>query len=185
MIAPVSVPALRHVTFEEYLANEVAEATRHEFVGGVVYAMTGGTRRHNQIAGRIYRAVAPAAEAMGCRAYIADMKLRVSGAVYYPDVFVTCDPAVDDLYEVSACLVVEVLSPSTTSIDRREKLAAYTTSDSTLVYLLVHPDRPEIEVHERQDGCWTARLAGAGEQVVLICPGLALDVDSLYGGLPA
>ena len=43
------------------------------------------------------------------------MKLRVGDSVHYPDVFVSCDPAVDDLYEVSACLVVEGLSPSTCS----------------------------------------------------------------------
>jgi Uma2 family endonuclease len=39
----------RPLTIEEYLTLEAMSPVRHEYVGGVVYAMTGTTMRHNAI----------------------------------------------------------------------------------------------------------------------------------------
>jgi len=45
--------------------------------------------------------------------------------VYYPDVQVVCDPADREADAETPCLVVEVLSPSTSLSDLREKRMAY------------------------------------------------------------
>jgi hypothetical protein len=39
-----------HVSVEEYLAAEEQNEVRHEYLGGVVYAMSRATRRHNSVA---------------------------------------------------------------------------------------------------------------------------------------
>jgi Uma2 family endonuclease len=60
---------------------------------------------------------------------------------YYPDVVVTCDPEDNDEYFVRRpVLVVEVASPSTFAIDRREKLMAYRKLPSLREYLLLSQD---------------------------------------------
>ena len=37
------------VSLEDYLAGEERADTKHEFIGGVVYAMAGTTTEHNQV----------------------------------------------------------------------------------------------------------------------------------------
>ncbi|MBA2617877.1 MAG: Uma2 family endonuclease, partial [Rubrobacter sp.] len=105
---------------------EKTATVRHEYVAGEVYAMTGASRRHNRIAGNVYRRLADAAAGGPCRVYMETVKLRIEDVFYYPDVMVACGPEPDDpYYEDDPCLVVEVVSPSTETTDRREKLAAY------------------------------------------------------------
>jgi Uma2 family endonuclease len=55
---------------------------------------------------------------------------------------VACDPEPEDLYvESEPCLVAEVVSSSTETIDRREKLAAYKRMPNLEAYLIVSQDR--------------------------------------------
>ncbi len=44
--------------------------------------MTGATRRHNRIAGKVYRRLADAAEDGPCRAYIENVKLRAANDIF-------------------------------------------------------------------------------------------------------
>ena len=55
------------------------------------------------------------------------MGVLVDGqTMFYPDVMATCDPSGDtSLSRTKPCLIIEVLSPSTRSIDEREKRVAY------------------------------------------------------------
>nr|MBA3793598.1 Uma2 family endonuclease [Rubrobacter sp.] len=104
---------------------EKTATVRHEYVAGEVYAMTGASRRHNRIAGNVYRRLADAAAGGPCRVYMETVKLR-KDIFYYPEVMVACGSEPENpYYEDAPCLVVEVVSPSTESTDRREKLAAY------------------------------------------------------------
>jgi Uma2 family endonuclease len=130
-------PAL--MTLDEYLAFEEHSPVRHELVAGHVYAMAGGTERHDLTVGLLYEALAPGARRAGCRAFVGNRKLVTARATYYPDLFVTCGPAPHTLYEVDATVVVEVLSPSTATVDKREKLLAYGSLSSLRQYLLVDP----------------------------------------------
>ncbi|HEV2129193.1 MAG TPA: Uma2 family endonuclease [Thermomicrobiales bacterium] len=128
------------VSVETYLELEKDADVRHdECVGGRLYAMTGTSRRHNTIAFNIARKLADAAEGTPCRVYMSDVKVRTpDDAFYYPDVIAACEPEPDDPYvEHQPCLLVEVVSPSTESIDRREKLAAYKKIPPVKSYLIV------------------------------------------------
>jgi Uma2 family endonuclease len=55
MVAPI-LP-LKPLTVEEEFAFEEASPERHEYVRGEVYANTGPSRRHNQIAGQLLRSL--------------------------------------------------------------------------------------------------------------------------------
>jgi len=132
-------------TVKEYLALEGDSTVRHEYVAGMIYAHAGGTSRHNAIATNVLAALWNAARGGPCRVYGSDMRLRAADDVfYYPDVMVVCgdNEAGDEaLYQHAPCLVVEVTSPSTEPIDRREKAFTYRKMPSLQAYLVVDQNR--------------------------------------------
>src|SRR5688572_15962334 len=105
----------RLYSFEEFLELERMSQIRHEFVGGVRFAMAGGSARHNRIVRNLVTRFAVAERNTPCTTYFSDMLLWVSPTVsYYPDVMVGCDPTdADEYVKYRPCLLVEVLSPST------------------------------------------------------------------------
>lgn len=112
------------------------------------------------------------------------MKLRVGPDGYYPDVMVACGEPPDERFETAPCLLVEILSPSTHVIDRREKLAAYTRIPSMRTYVIADPDTPRLEVHRRHDDDhWTQAVLGAGDTLELACPRGEVAVETLYTGV--
>ncbi len=173
-----------HVTFDEYLASESTTIVRHELVGGQVYAMAGATRAHNRIILNLVRRLDDAAQAKGCRLSVETVKLKIIDTiVYYPDLMVACGPPVHDLYEIAPCLVVEVLSPSTADLDRREKLGAYLSLASLVTYLIVDPAARTIQAHSRIEDRWRTTTYVAGELLELTCPRVTLSVDESFANL--
>ncbi len=182
-MSTASVENLPFVTFAGYLALDEAADVRHEWVGGRVYAMSGGSERHGLMNGLVFSAVAAGARAAGCRPFQEGRRLRAGLVSYYPDVMVVCGAAGDDQFETDASLVVEVLSPATRDADRREKATSYAGLASLQQYVLVDPDRARIEVAEpTADGLrWTAYGPGS---VIFTAYG-DLHVDALYAAVDA
>ncbi len=172
------------MSVEDYLEMEKTATVRHEYVAGEVYAMVGVSRRHSRIAGNVFRLLAVASAGGSCRVHQSDMKLQIEDVFYYPDVMVACeDEPEDPYYEDSPCLVVEVVSPSTESTDRREKLAAYKRIPGLKAYLIVDQDRMRVERHFRdEEGVWLrADLVDEGRFSVP-CPEMSLTLAEIYEG---
>ena len=174
------------LTVDEYLKLEESATVRHEYVSGEIFAMVGATKRHNRIIVNISGLLWTAARGGACRVYSESVKLRVSDdVIYYPDVIVACGPEGDDpLVEDDPCLVVEVVSPSTETTDRREKLATYKRMPGLRAYLIVSQDRKWIERHFRDgDGAWhRADIVDEGRFPVP-CPEIELSLARIYEGL--
>jgi Uma2 family endonuclease len=174
------------LSIEEYLELEEASAVKHEFVGGELFALAGATERHNRIVVNIIAQLWNAIGSSGCHVYGSDMRLRIADdAVYYPDVQVVRDPAdTEEQYKSSPCVVVEVLSPSTQSIDRREKLLAYRRLESLRAYIVVYQDERRVLRYWRDEGnaWWDANIAGNG-RVPFPCPEVTLTLDDIYRGI--
>ncbi len=175
------------LTVEEFLEMEEASPTKHEYVAGQIHALSGATERHNRLALNIAAQLWAAARGGPCRVYGSDMRLRISDdAVYYPDVQVVCDPAnTHQMYTTSPCLVVEVLSPSTSSIDLREKLMAYRRIESLRAYVIVFQDARRVLRHYRAEGdAWFDALHSAEDSVVPFpCPAVDLSLADVYQGV--
>ena len=109
----------------DYLKFEDASPTRHEYVGGRMYAREDSTLRHNRISGNVFRLLSDRFDGTPCQVFMNDVKLHVQAAdsVYYPDVLVYCGSSVADGEKMvqEALLIVEVTSDSSAGIDRREK----------------------------------------------------------------
>src|SRR5262245_32886735 len=100
------------MTFAQYMQAELTSPVRHEFVRGEIFAMVGGTKRHNLIALNIATHLKAAQRGTACQTYLNDVKVRAdTEVIYYPDVAVEC--GVQDgagLIIDHARIVVEVTS---------------------------------------------------------------------------
>jgi Uma2 family endonuclease len=174
------------MSVEEYLEFERNSPLKHEYVGGHLYAMVGASRRHGQIAGNVFFSLRQARRGSGCRVYQSDMQVPIPGGqFYYPDVVVACGKEPDDPYiEDAPCLIVEVLSPNTQAIDRREKLLSYRTIPSLSTYLIIEQDMRSVERHYRDDGGqWQSEFIADGT-VSVPCPAdVTLTVTGIYDGV--
>ncbi|MEA3276005.1 MAG: Uma2 family endonuclease [Pseudomonadota bacterium] len=161
-------------TFDDYLAAErAALETRHEYVAGDVFAMTGATENHNIIVANIITALTLQMRGRPCRVYAKDMKVRVdaSDAGTYPDVTAICGERgfYDGRRDVplNPSVIIEVLSDSTEAYDRGDKFALYRALPSLREYLLVsqHVMRAELYVHQA-DGHWMLGDHGVADNAV-------------------
>ena len=170
------------MTVEEYLSFEKAAGVKNEFVDGFVFAMAGVGNAHKIVALNIGAILRVATRGKSCRAYLSDMKLRVSDETYYyPDVFVTCDE--DDLttnIKTTACFVIEILYESMSDIDRGEKMLNYSKLASLQAYILVSQKQRLLEVHRRlEDDTWRHDIVEAGD-IKLPCLDISLSLDEVY-----
>jgi len=179
-----------HYTYEQYLALERDAEMKHEFVDGEIYAMAGGSPRHNALASRISAAL-ERGRPSGCTAFQSDQKVRVlaTGRVAYPDASITCgslerDPADHTGHTITnPTLLVEVLSPSTEDVDRISKRRDYQLIPSLREYVLVSQVEPRVEVYRRNDsGIW--EYLDAREGTVKLATGPTLDLSAIYRDLP-
>jgi Uma2 family endonuclease len=170
----------------QYLTQELAATEKHEFVDGVAYAMAGAGERHNRIALNCAVTLRIATRGTSCGVYIADMKLRLAqGRVfYYPDVMLSCEPAAaDTLFKEAPCLIAEVLSPSTASIDTREKLQAYRTIESLRYYLVIDSERVALTYYARSSqGEWLTAALEGDERIGIQCGSVhtSLGLTEIY-----
>src|SRR5438552_19102090 len=80
--------------YSEYLALEASSNVKHEFLGGQIYAMAGGTPEHAALAAAVFGLLFAQLRDGGCRAYDADLRVRTpSGLATYQDVTVICGPS--------------------------------------------------------------------------------------------
>lgn len=175
-------------TEDEYLAYERASPVRHEFMSGVVVAMSGASRVHSLISGNLFLLLAPRARAKGCEAHTQAMQVRVrhirDTQYFYPDVVVACDRSEDDTHTLNnPCLIVEVLSPSTAALDRREKMRAYLSIPSLKQYILVDQDVAHIESLRRTESGWMQELLSAGDVLKLECLEGEIPFEAVYAGV--
>jgi Uma2 family endonuclease len=162
----------RPQTVEEFLRMEHGSPVRHEYVGGEIFEMRAPMPRHEVIVGNLldqFRAqlgVGPSkviSSHLGLRLQIDDCDL-----LYRPDLMVACGPltaeALDLPYLTEPCVIVEVFSPVTEDIDRREKLLNYRRLGSVEEYVLVAQRSLEVIVFRRSDN-WSPTVLTAPDDV--------------------
>jgi len=148
---PESLPRL---TATEYLKWEGRQDVRHELVDGYLYAMTGASLRHDEIAMNIAAALHSHLRGKDRRVYKSDVKVQIADNFYYPDIEVWCGrgQAKTNKYSLDdPKVIVEVLSPSTQRYDRGDKRLAYQNIKSLNDYILVSQDSVHVEQF-RADG---------------------------------
>lgn len=170
-------------TVEDYLIAEANSPIRHEYMGGYVFAMAGASEEHNIIAGNLYASLRPHLRGSSCRVFMSDMKVKIQDDIfYYPDLLVTCNREDNHRYfKTQPNLIIEVLSESTETTDRREKLMNYQTLESLKEYVLISQNQMQVEVY-RQDtsGNWTVQILGKDNDLTLESVGLTVTMAQIY-----
>jgi Uma2 family endonuclease len=142
------------VSVEDYLAGELESPIKHEYLGGVVYAMAGARNLHNRIASSTLGKLDARLVRQPCQPYNSDTKIRIRLPTqirfYYPDVSVICRPNSPlDSFQDEPAVIVEVISRRTRRTDEGEKKDAYLTIPSLDVYMLIEQDLPLVQVFRR------------------------------------
>jgi Uma2 family endonuclease len=175
--------------FDEYLALEAASDVKHEWINGLVYAMSRGTPEHGRLSAAIIRALPQTDD---CRVYSSDTLLYIEKAQHstYADASIICgamltrgakDKNGKSLGEAitNPTVVVEVLSKSTEQLDRNERFLLFQQVDSLEEYVLVSQDERRIEVRRRVGRNWTSEVCLGGESVRI--HGSEIAIDTVYG----
>jgi Uma2 family endonuclease len=178
---------LNLVSVEDYLAGELISPTKHEYLGGVVYAMAGARNVHNLIATNLTSSLHARLRGHSCRVFNSDTKIRVRlpthTRFYYPDTSVICRPnSPNDSYQDEPAAIFEVLSRSTRRIDDGEKKDAYQTIPSLSVYVLIEQDTAAAIVFRRTAGGGFEREVYQGMDAVIPLAeiGIELPLAEVY-----
>jgi Uma2 family endonuclease len=176
------------VAVEDYLASEEKSEIRHEYLGGLVYAMAGETTAHNRINGNLYSYILNSLRGGPCRTYISDIRvnfqIRDDEYFYYPDIVVTCDKRdTHERFVRFPKLIIEVSSPSTERIDRREKFFAYTGIGTLEEYVLI-PQKPgDLTVFRKANNWREEKIPAEAAELRLESLQFSVPRSAIYEGI--
>ncbi len=175
----------RH-TYADYLTWP--DAMRYELIDGLAYAMgPAPVRRHQEVAGEVFRQIADALEGSPCRPYIAPFDVRLPrvdevddavDTVVQPDISVICDKIKLDERGCRGApdWVIEVLSPRSASHDQIVKRALYELV-GVREFWLVHPVDNIVTIYLLENGAYgkPALQELVGTTAATILPQVLID----------
>jgi Uma2 family endonuclease len=175
-----------HLTRDEFRLWADGQTRRYERVASEPTAMLHQTVIHARLKMRVWQALDRAIREGGldCEAIGDGITVEIDDETdYEPDAVVNCGPRLDPeaLAASNPVIVVEVLSPSTQSIDSSDKLADYFRVPSIQHYLIVRAKRREIIYHARSGADIVSRTINIGS-IRMDPPGISIDVAEVYAG---
>lgn len=146
-------PAYRRVEVHEFLEMDF-QGAKAELVDGLIFMMAGGSERHAMIAANVLSYLRVKLRGSGCRTYGSDLAARTGErSIRFPDVSVYCGALSDEQRRSKLIgypqVLVEVLSPSTRSLDETEKLAEYCALKGMRDVLLIDPEAERVRIVSR------------------------------------
>mgnify|MGYP001819738701 FL=1 len=184
-MAPMAPPTTRpRKTVQDFLA--LPDDVRAELIDGELYVTPSPRPRHQDAAGRIYRALLGWADTTGAGAvYVAPLDVHLpSGDVVQPDVlFVRTEHAsiVSDWVRGAPDLAVEVVSPAGRMRDRIVKRDLYARNGIS-AYWIADPEERSIEILRLEGASYRPEAFVTGEQdlVTPALPGLCIPLTSVF-----
>jgi len=181
---------LHRYTYADYVGLEDSSSTKHEYLGGEIYAMAGGSEEHSALAAEVLRALGNALGDRPCRVHTSDLRIYVeaTGMATFPDGSVICGRLEQHAPSPRATalnpmVLVEVTSDSSEEYDTTTKLESYQAIPSLRDYLIVSHRERRLTLHFRAtDGTWTTRVAINSGKLSLSCLAAELLVDDIYRG---
>lgn len=169
-----TLPDTNLITADQFLQMDFGPDIKAELDNGiirVVRMMAGGSIRHSCIQNNLGGMFWAALKGSRCHAHGPDMAVIVNDfSVRYPDLLVLCGKdsasydrirAVDD-----PTVVVEILSPTTASIDNGTKLDEYKSVTSIQSIFIVSPEDETVRVLTRTGPqSWLDSLHNAGGDI--------------------
>ncbi|MDP4144449.1 MAG: Uma2 family endonuclease [Bacillota bacterium] len=143
-------------TYEDYL--NWPEDERWELIDGYTYMSAAPSRRHQEIQVELLRQISNYLSGKTCRVYGSPFDVRFAKKdeldkaiknVVQPDITVVCDRSkLDDRgCKGSPDLIIEIVSPSTASVDYIKKLSLYENNE-VKEYWIVHPTDEIVMIYK-------------------------------------
>ncbi|MDB4544511.1 Uma2 family endonuclease [Akkermansiaceae bacterium] len=142
------------VSIQDYLEGELHSEIKHEYLGGIVHAMSGGTLDHGRIGGNCMVSLGSSLKGKPCQPFNSDVALKIilptQIRFYYPDLQIVCESnAGDEQYQDKPVIIIEVLSESTRRIDLGEKRDTYLAIPTLQVLIIIDPDQVFVRLDRR------------------------------------
>jgi Uma2 family endonuclease len=176
----------QRLTRDEFRRWAESQTQRYERMAGEPVAMAPERIIHARLKTRVWQALDRAIREAGldCEALGDGVTIEVDEETdYEPDAIVNCGPRLDPdaIAATNPVIVVEVLSPTTQSIDSSDKLADYFRVPSIQHYLIVRAKRREIIHHARSGADIVSRAINIGA-IRMDPPGISIDIAEVYAG---
>jgi Uma2 family endonuclease len=180
-------------TYADYYSWKFAE--RVELIKGYIFKMSPAPNRiHQELIGELYLKLRNFLDKNSCKVYIAPFDVRLPRkskkdkdiyTVLQPDLCVVCDSSKLDKRGCIGApdIVVEVLSPSNSKKELKNKYEAYEDA-AVKEYWIVLPNEKAMFIYTLVNGKFTpSNLMASGDVVTsAILPGFQLDLAKLFSG---
>ena len=169
---------------DEFRTWAAGQKGRYERIAGEPVAMSPECIEHARVKSRAWAALDRAISDAGapCEALPDGITVEIDEDTdYEPDAIVNCGPPApgDAVAATNPVIVVDVLSPSTQSIDVSEKLADYFRVPTIQHYLIFRPRRREVIHHRRAAAEIITRVINIGS-IALDPPGIVIDLAAIF-----
>lgn len=186
---PVAVR--KYYSEEDFLVLERMSKTKNEYYRGEIFAMSGASYQHNQIATALIGDIVAHLKGKICNIFGSDLRVhtQLKSFYTYPDAVIICgEPSfVDNEFDtiINPTILFEILSPSTEEYDRTIKFEFYKNIPSLKQYVLIDSQKILIEVFTKQDdSSWrTEKYTGPEEMWALDTIDYQAKVKNIYEGV--
>lgn len=180
--------AINRMTLAEFLGWDDGTDTRYELIDGVPVAMAPPAVAHGRLAARLTARIDAALAAHpGCyvQSEAGIVRPERQDTFYVADLAVSCTAAeAGDQITPEPVLIVEILSPTTTAEDLREKIPDYLRIPSVREVVALDSLRVFAQVMRRQGEHWITEIVQGREAVLsLSSVGLSVAMSDLYDGI--
>ena len=171
-------------TYEDYMSW--SEDERWELIDGTAYMLAAPSIAHQRISSELHRQLANFLFGKPCEVFHAAITVRLNkdnDTAVEPDIVVICDKS--KLSDGKACvgapdMVVEILSPSTASMDRLKKFNLYLQA-GVREYWIVDPETKMVNVHMLKDGGYMTTAYGNADTVpVHVLDGCTISLSDVF-----
>jgi len=180
-----------YLAAEEYLEAERKATEKHELMNGKIITMTGASLNHNRIVGNLIGEVHHFLKGKSCEVFPSDLRVNIpsTNSFCYPDLTIVCgkpellDEHFDNL--LNPAVIIEVLSPSTESYDRGNKLFTYQQIASFKEYILIDSSSINIQtIIKKDDGLWKFEsVADPAAFITISTIGQEILLSDIYYGV--
>ncbi len=185
-----ALAAPAYISEEQYRDGEEFASQKHEWLGGEVFPMPGGTDNHTVIIGNLYHEIRLALRGNSHKARNSEKQVKVesSGLETYPDAVIFEPPGRfagrGNQILLTPKVIFEVLSPGTESYDRQGKFGQYKRIETLSDYVLVAQDSICVEHFHRRGDDWLYRsFITRADSLTLESVGVTLPLDGIYEDL--
>ncbi|MBD2622041.1 Uma2 family endonuclease [Microcystis flos-aquae FACHB-1344] len=179
------------ISLEEYRNLETIAEVKHEYHDGEIIEMTGGSINHNSILINLIVLLKLALRGTNYRLQSSDLRLWIPqyNRGLYPDLMIIAgEPLFSDNRNdeiLNPCLIIEVLSPSTSGYDRGDKFRYYRSIPQLNQYLLVSQGEILIESYSKtSENSWLLQEYTPARGIIsLDSLGISLNLADIYEGI--